>query len=132
MSALVVYTHAAICKVCVKPSCMMRWHGGGKLSHPLPIWEQGLQFVFISWLLGGHSLFIHYLKSCRSSVWDLKHDSAFLYLRKREWELTEVYFNEVCVCLTSSLFFQPTPALHESKAKEKIRQLDLVQLSYEN
>lgn len=122
VSALVVCTHATVCQVCVKPSCMMRWHGGGKLTHPSPIWERRLQFVFVSRLLGGHPRFIHYLKSCRNSVWDLKHDSAFLHLRKkREWELREVYFNEVCVCLTSSLFFQIQLRLH-MKASQRENQ----------
>lgn len=30
----------------------------------------------------------------------------------REWELTEVYFNELCVCLTSSYSLQIQPRLH--------------------
>lgn len=79
-----VCTQSTLCQwmfVWVRPSCMMRWHSGGKLSHALPIWEWSLQSVFVSWLLGGHPRFIHYLKSCSNSVWDVKHDSAFLYLR---------------------------------------------------
>lgn len=62
--------------------------------------------VCLCCLVAGHPLFTHYLKSCSNSVWDLKHDDTFLYLRMREWELTDVWFTEVfSVGLTSFLLF---------------------------
>lgn len=74
--------------VCVKPSVttsgMMRWHDGGKLSHPLPSWESvcpGVQFFFVSWLLGGYPRLILYLKSCSNFAWETMLDRAFLYYR---------------------------------------------------
>lgn len=119
-----VCTQSTLCQclfVWVKPCCMMRWHGGGKLSHASPIWEWILQSVFVSWLLGGHPRFIHYLKSCSNSVWDVKHDNTFLYLRGRgsgSWQ--EGYLNEV-LCLFNLLSFlpHPTSASHQSERKRK-------------
>lgn len=75
--------------------------------------------VCLCFLVAGHPRFIHYLKSCCNSVWDLKHDNTFLYLRKREWELTEVCFNEVFVCLTSSRFFVIRLWLHMKESERK-------------
>lgn len=97
----------------------MRCHSGGKLSQPLPV-------VFVLCLLGGHPQFIHYLESCSSYAWVVTPDSTFLYSseKKREWELTGVYFNELCVCLTS---FPHLLIPTWKRAEVRIKKLDLAQ-----
>ena len=113
--------------VCVKQSWTMRWRSDGKLSHPEPTWEWVCSYSAFPGCWVGIPWFIHYLKSCSNSVWDVKHDSVPV----PEWELTLVYFNEVCVCLTSSsLFFQIQPSAScESERKRKRDFFDLAQLT---
>ena len=94
--------------------CAVLW-GGTMVGNPVILYQ-----LSVFWSLGGHRRFIHYLQSCSSSAWDLKKNNTFLYWRKREWELTEVYFNELGVCLTS-FFALPdsVPASHDSEWKRE-------------
>lgn len=52
------------------------------MGNPVIPYQRGVRVaVSVSWQLGGHPWFIHYLlRSCSNSVWDLKHDGAFLHL----------------------------------------------------
>ena len=72
--------------------------------------------------LGGHPQFIHYPKSCSNPAWDVKRDTTFPYCRERECELTEIYFNELCVCLTSFLLFQIQTWPHMKAVKREENQ----------
>lgn len=109
--------YASVC-LCVLSGPV--WWSGTVVGNSVILYQSGSEDCSLSLFpVAGYPRFIHYLKSCRNSVWDLKHDNTFLYLRKREWELTEVCFNEVFVCLTSSRFFVIRLWLHMKESERK-------------